>query len=221
MRQEGRLTLFTLIISLLCHFSLLLWSAYYYLPLLPQSEPPGYFIPAYTQAPPAPPSPTVSDSPAEQKNENIIDDVSKQDEGLATSSKKQASNQAAPEPQEEKQTYEIADQPVEIPKTDEEPLHLIGKSKIIKPLVKILARALQHHLRYPRSAADFHLTGEVLVGFTLHPSGLVTDAKVVKSSGAGVLDDAAKAAVMEMSPVAKVKPYVPKAEYMVVGIVFG
>ena len=104
---------------------------------------------------------------------------------------------------------------------DEEPLHLIGESKIIQPLVKILARALSRHLYYPRVAAELNLRGTVLVGFVIHPAGYVTEARVVKSSGAGVLDDAARDAVGAMSPVGDVHEYVSAPEYLVVGIIFG
>jgi periplasmic protein TonB len=104
---------------------------------------------------------------------------------------------------------------------DEEPLHLIGESKIIQPLIKILARALSRHLFYPRVAAELSLRGTVLVGFVLHPAGYVTEAKVVKSSGAGVLDDAARDAVGSMSPVGDVHEFVSAPEYLVVGIIFG
>jgi len=104
---------------------------------------------------------------------------------------------------------------------DEEPLHLIGESKIVPPLIKILARALSRHLFYPRVAAEFNLRGVVLVGFVLHPEGYVTGAKVVKSSGAGVLDDAARDAVGAMSPIGDVHEFVGIPEFMVVGIIFG
>ncbi len=104
---------------------------------------------------------------------------------------------------------------------DQEPMHLIGESKIIKPLVKIIGRALSRHLFYPRVAADFNLRGVVLVGFVLHPEGYVTETRVVKSSGTGVLDDAASDAVGAMSPIGNVSEYVPAAEFMVIGIIFG
>ena len=104
---------------------------------------------------------------------------------------------------------------------DQEPLHLVGESKIIKPLVKILARALSQHLMYPRVAADFNLRGVVVVGFVLHPEGYVTEARVMQSSGAGVLDDAARDAVGAMSPVGDVHEYLPDAEFMAIGIIFG
>lgn len=104
---------------------------------------------------------------------------------------------------------------------DHEPLRLVGESKIIKPLIKILARALSQHLSYPRVAADFNLRGVVLVGFVLNPEGYVTEARVVQSSGAGVLDDAARDAVGAMSPVGDVREYVPEPQFLVVGIIFG
>ena len=102
-----------------------------------------------------------------------------------------------------------------------ESMHLIGESKIIKPLIKILARALSEHLVYPKIAQDFNLRGTVLVGFTLHPQGYVTETKIVKSSGAGVLDDAAREAVNGMSPVMGVGDIMQKPEFLVVGIIFG
>jgi TonB family protein len=104
---------------------------------------------------------------------------------------------------------------------DEEPLHLVGESKIVKPLVKILARALSQRLFYPRVAAEFNLRGVVLVGFVLHPEGYITGARVMKSSGAGVLDDTARDAVGAISPVGDVSEYVSAPEFMVIGIIFG
>lgn len=104
---------------------------------------------------------------------------------------------------------------------DNEPLRLVGENKIIKPLVKILARALSKHLVYPRVAADFNLRGVVLVGFVINPDGYVTEARVVQSSGAGVLDDAARDAVGSMSPVGDVREFVPAPQFLVVGIIFG
>lgn len=111
--------------------------------------------------------------------------------------------------------------PEPIPNRDGEPLRLVGENKIIKPLVKILARALSKHLIYPRVAADFNLRGVVLVGFVINPDGYVTEARVVQSSGAGVLDDAARDAVGSMSPVGDVREYVPAPKFLVVGIIFG
>jgi protein TonB len=104
---------------------------------------------------------------------------------------------------------------------DQEPLRLVGENKIIKPLVKILARALSQHLRYPRVAADFNLRGVVVVGFVLNPEGYVTETRVMQSSGAGVLDDAARDAVGAMSPVGDVHEYVSAPEFLVIGIIFG
>jgi protein TonB len=111
--------------------------------------------------------------------------------------------------------------PEVVPNRDQEPLRLVGEDKIVKPLVKILARALSKHLTYPRVAADFNLRGIVAVGFVLTPEGYVTEAKVVQSSGAGVLDDAARDAVAAMSPVGDVREFVPEPQFLVIGIIFG
>lgn len=104
---------------------------------------------------------------------------------------------------------------------DQEPLHLVGDSKIIKPLIKILARALARHLTYPRVAAELNLRGVVVVGFVLNPEGYVTEVRVMKSSGTGVLDEEAREAVSAMSSVGDVHAYVEKPEFMTVGIIFG
>lgn len=104
---------------------------------------------------------------------------------------------------------------------DREPLHLIGESKIVPPLVRILAQAIGRHLYYPRVAAEFNLRGTVLVGFVLHPEGYITNVRVFKSSDAGVLDDAARDSVAAVATVGQVSEYVDKPEFLVIGIIFG
>lgn len=102
-----------------------------------------------------------------------------------------------------------------------EAIHLIGDRKTPpKPLVKLLGKGLAAHLVYPRIAADFNLKGITLVGFTLYPDGRVMDAQVVKSSGAQVLDNAALAGVIAMSPLKEVNQYLQEPQFLVVGIIF-
>src|SRR3990167_8137821 len=77
------------------------------------------------------------------------------------------------------------------PKKWEDPVHLIGKQKMTKPLIKIIGQALTARLVYPKIAIDFRLKGIAYVGFVIHPNGQVTDVQLVKSSGTQVLDMAA------------------------------
>lgn len=102
-----------------------------------------------------------------------------------------------------------------------QPVHLVGDKKLDQPLIELLGKALSSHLVYPKIAIDFNLHGTAYVGFTLHSSGLVTEAKIVKSSGTDVLDQAALDGVRNMSPVSGVNQYLEKNRYLVVGVIFG
>lgn len=106
-------------------------------------------------------------------------------------------------------------------KQNAQPVHLVGDKKLDQPLIELLGKALSSHLVYPRIAIDFNLHGTVFVGFMLHSSGLVTEAKVVKSSGTDILDKAALEGVQAMSPVSGVNQYLEKKRFLVVGIIFG
>jgi TonB family protein len=101
-----------------------------------------------------------------------------------------------------------------------EAVHLIGKKKLDKPLLKIIGKALTASFIYPKIAADFHTRGTVVVGFTLYPDGHITALKLVQSSSADVLDQAVLAAVNRMSPVKNVGPYVDKPQYIEFGVIF-
>ena len=119
-------------------------------------------------------------------------------------------------------TFSTASPPIDLTHPyDREPLRLIGESKIVQPLVRMLARAIGPHLFYPRVAAEFNLRGVVLVGFTLHPEGYITDTRIVKSSDSGVLDDAARSAVMRAGSIGNVSEFVNAPEFLVIGVIFG
>ena len=90
-----------------------------------------------------------------------------------------------------------------------------------KPLIKLLSRATASKLRYPKSAQDFQITGTVHLGFNITPAGIVSDVKVIHSSGSSMLDEAALTAISSISPVYGVEPYLPEARYITVGIIFG
>lgn len=226
----------TVWLSLLAHLLLFSGFSIIYLqhhPLPSASAPPS--IPSYlsedSPPPAAPPAPEENIQKAEPAPEPVPEPIPEQkpvekEEGISTAKPKQAKAQQPAKPAEPQKPRKVTFDRNAVPENitnpmDNEPLQLVGESKIIKPLVKILARALSKTLRYPRVAADFNLSGVVLIGFTLDPNGYVTHAKVVQSSGAGVLDDAAVQAVGSMSPVGDVHAYVKTPEFLVIGIIFG
>lgn len=108
------------------------------------------------------------------------------------------------------------------PKKSSEPVHLIGDtSKTPQPLIIILGKAITAKLLYPKSAIDLNIGGVSVIGFVLHPDGQVTDVRLLKSSRADVLDEAAVFAASHISPVRNVGPYVKEPMPIVFGIVFG
>lgn len=60
---------------------------------------------------------------------------------------------------------------------------------------------------YPEEAAELIKNKEVLLTFTLFPDGTIENAKIAKSSGINVLDDAALTALKVISPVVIAKQY--------------
>lgn len=103
----------------------------------------------------------------------------------------------------------------------EDPVHLIGDKDVNVPLLTLLGKALTAKLIYPKIAVDFRVRGLVLVGFTIHPDGHITNEQLVRSSGAGVLDEEAMRALHAIAPVPNVAEYVTEPKFMVVGILFG
>lgn len=228
----------TLWLSLLAHFVLLLFFSVNLSKKqpLPATNPapalPSYLAQNPPQAPSAPPSAPATQQTAAKKpvkkveKEGIKKKVQKAKVNKPNKAKEKVISTAKKvskpviKPRQVKFSQNMIPEDITSPH-DQEPMRLIGETRIIKPLVKILARALSQTLRYPRVAADFNLRGVVLVGFVLDPDGYVTQTKIVKSSGAGVLDDAARDAVGAMSPVGDVHAYLNKPEFLVVGIIFG
>lgn len=99
-------------------------------------------------------------------------------------------------------------------------IHLLGEKNIDKPFIKLLGLAIGSHLFYPRIAIDFNLHGVVLVGFVIHPEGFISDARVVRSSGTSVLDDAALIAVQKMPMINTAYLYIKKPTFLISGIIF-
>lgn len=94
------------------------------------------------------------------------------------------------------------------------------QKSVSRPLLKLLHDATAERLVYPKIAADFNQSGTVAVGFTVHPNGQITGARVVKSSGFDMLDSAALEAINQISPVNGVDQYIQKDEFVTAYIVF-
>ena len=82
------------------------------------------------------------------------------------------------------------------PASNEKPqLMVYGKSS--DPILAALVSALKQKLIYPKQAQMQGKTGTVIVSFLFHPNGSVTEARVVKSNAAEVLQKSALKTVTE------------------------
>lgn len=102
-----------------------------------------------------------------------------------------------------------------------DPVHLIGDKHVDVPLLEMIGKALTARLIYPKIAVDFNVRGLVLVGFVIHPDGRITDTQLMRSSGAGVLDEEALRALRAIELIPEVNRYLQASRFMVVGILFG
>lgn len=203
-----------ILISLLAH--LLLFTSFMLIWMNPSikqedEKKPGLYIPAYMYQ-------QQSNTPVAKVNSQKNNAAQKTMSTAITSAEKKVSEQAIQSGPEIKTIKQM--KVMNLSKA-EEPLHLIGDKKVDKPLLVLLGKALTHHLLYPKIAWDFRVRGMVLIGFLLHPNGQLTDVQIVRTSGAGVLDDAALAATQAISPVKKVDQYLTGPKFLVVGIIFG
>ncbi len=64
-----------------------------------------------------------------------------------------------------------------------------------------LKNRIEYIWKYPEEARREGIEGQLLMKFTIEKSGKVTDVKVLRSSGYPMLDDAAKKALYDASPV--------------------
>lgn len=191
-------------------------------PVQPEALPAS--IAAYAAAAPAAPAvaPAPTPSPLKTPEKALKKTTDLVEKPLKATPKPQAEKKQAPTTKPGVVSFSAASQPIDLTHPfDREPLRLVGESKIVPPLVRILARAIGPHLFYPRVAAEFNLSGVVLVGFVLHPEGYLTNVRIVKSSGAGVLDDAARNGVASVATVGQVSEFVQQPEFLVIGVIFG
>ena len=210
-------------ISLLGHILLLLCFLFTIGPRpMPEArEAPNSYVPAYV--PPTPPTPPT---PAPSAAKQPVPQSAAQTKPIETDT---AGILAPPkEPLLTKQAMQAAVRHFKstpaLPlnkKAEDEPLNLIGDQKIVKPLIRLLARAVSHTLTYPKAAVDFFMRGKVLIGFRLSPDGSITDVQVLQSSGAGILDNEAARSIRAISPLVGAGEFVKEPQWLVVGIIFG
>ncbi len=210
----------TIILSLLLHFLFFSSAVIIWQPVLVFEKKPAPFVPSYAYEEPPPASSSKS----------------YQEEAVQTA---KAASETMPMKQVEKPTTTekaIQTQPsiskavqlkhASMAKTSStthvsDAIHLVGDKKAVPPpLIMLMGKALGKTIKYPKIAQDFRLRGTAYVGFNLHPDGSITELEIVQSSGAGVLDTAALAAVRAITPLAGVGPYVLETKPMVIGIIF-
>lgn len=219
-------------LSLLLHFLLLISfvTVLHFSPVVKPEPKPSMYIPSYALNLPTPPMPVTQQrqqqaskpvprapSPPQkpvaklqQQTDKSVIPIKKE----ASAEKKTVPATTAPKTSQ----YKPIDDAQAM--QDEQAVHLIGDKKTEDPLIKLLGKAISARLVYPRSAVDFDLHGTAYIGFTLHPNGELTGIRVMQSSGADILDEAALRGIRAISPLGGANQYVPKERFLVVGIIF-
>lgn len=105
--------------------------------------------------------------------------------------------------------------------TNSEPIYLIGDgTDAPDPIIKLLAKALSAHFKYPELPGRLGIKGKVYIGLTLHPEGYLSNIQMVRSSNNPELDAAALYAVNTAPEIAGLKRFLPEPKHFVIGFVF-
>ena len=100
-----------------------------------------------------------------------------------------------PAPQSAQTVRTSPAEPAPVVGNDKPQLMVYGKSS--DPILAAIVSALKQKLIYPKQAQMQGKTGTVIVSFLFHPNGSVTEARVVKSNAAEVLQKSALKTVTE------------------------
>ena len=100
-----------------------------------------------------------------------------------------------PAPQSAQTVRTSPAEPAPVVSNDKPQLMVYGKSS--DPILAAIVSALKQKLIYPKQAQMQGKTGTVIVSFLFHPNGSVTEARVVKSNAAEVLQKSALKTVTE------------------------
>ncbi len=193
-------------LSILCHFLLLMSFAVVLNFETEQQKSPALYVPSYVYHQP-PIQPALQQQEQQQTAERKT---------VPTSTAGIEKNTL---PSQQPAASASQSRPMRIPK-DQQPVHMIGDKNVRNALLELLGKAFYAHLVYPRIAIDFHLRGVASVQFSVHPDGRITDVKLIKSSSAEILDQAAIDAISGASPVYNVGLYVKKPQSLVINVIF-
>lgn len=107
-------------------------------------------------------------------------------------------------------------------KTDSQSTPLAGKShgEAMNALLALLHTSIQEHQQYPPSALQMEREGRVTVGFILMLDGTISALRVLASSGADSLDNAALLAVREAVPFRHIDQYISASQEYKIDVVF-
>lgn len=103
----------------------------------------------------------------------------------------------------------------------EPPILLVGdKHAIVDPLVKLVARSLSAHFRYPQIEGTFGARGIVYIELVIHPEGYFSDVQIVQPSDIQDFNTAALYAVNTAPTAVGVDKFLPQPKRFVVGFIF-
>lgn len=102
-----------------------------------------------------------------------------------------------------------------------EPVLLIGDLNTpADPLIRLLARSLSAHFKYPQFEGRLGAKGRVVVSLTLHPEGNISDIEIVRSSENQDFDAAALYAANTAPTVSGADMFISKPKFFVIGFIF-
>ncbi len=86
-----------------------------------------------------------------------------------------------------------------------------GGRQLVSSYAGRVASHLQRHKRYPKEAAEEHLTGTATITFTIGANGRVRSARLARSSGTGAFDREVVAMVDRAAPFPPIPPAIGKS----------
>lgn len=104
---------------------------------------------------------------------------------------------------------------------ESEPILMIGDDATYSdPLIKMIGRSLSANFKYPDTEGMLGIRGRVIVEFTLHPEGHITDVHMTKSSNNHNLDAAALYSVNKAPTIEGANRFLSQPTHFVVGFIF-
>lgn len=102
-----------------------------------------------------------------------------------------------------------------------EPILLIGDTNTPPdPLIKMMARSLSAHFKYPQFEGNIGARGRVIVSLVLHPEGYFSDIQIMRSSDNQNFDAAALYTINKAPLVNGANMFISQPKYFVIGFIF-